>query len=262
MDASVHSQGDRPKNRWVPGKGRERDNYPPAAQDKWQPIPLTELHQWLVDDVDEQRLEDHLDRYQSSYGGRHFEWFSSQAKERRFTSYHILAAESLSVKVPPTAARWLLQPDARRDELLKQVHQVLVPGADSLWTCDASLLSGDSDSLDSSGALYQLYWSLRNGDDQAEGSGVGPVTASKLLAARFPALVPIRDSNIEALLGLTDNDNWWLDARDLLCRDDRSLVEVLNGLRTFTDSGKVTVLRKLDIVLWMEANARQLPRRK
>jgi len=74
----------------------------------------------------------------------------------------------------------------------------------------------------------------------------------------FPEVVPIRDSMVEALLGLDDHENWWLTVRKLLEDDGQSLVRLLDGLRVPEGSEDVTTLRRLDIILWMEANARGL----
>jgi len=246
-------------NRWRPGKGRQRDLYPVNDTEKDQPIPMAEIRGWLLEQANRQRLEDHLDWYLTMYEGRQFEWFSSQAKGLRFTSFHVLAAESLSVDVKPSVVRWLLEPDSRRDELLDRIHQSLKPGADALWNCDQALLEGDRAEFELSGALFELYWNLRTlGTYDFSRGGIGQVTTSKLLAAMFPTVVPIRDSMVEALLGLGDHDNWWMKARELFLDDGGSLVQLLDGLRIPESSGDVTTLRRLDIILWMEANARGL----
>lgn len=246
-------------NRWVRGTGRKRDRYLPEEEEKSEPLGVDSLRKWVLDETNRQRLEDHLDQYLTRYEGRQFEWFSAQAKGQRFTSFHVLAAESLSVKVPSTAVRWLLEPDRGRNDLLDKVHQSLAPGANALWTCDHSLLVGDRKDLASSGALYELYWNLRTlGTYNFGRGGIGQVTTSKLLAAMFPAVVPIRDSMIEALLGLGDRDNWWADLRKLFQADGEPLIQLLDGLRIPEESGDVTTLRRLDIILWMEANARQI----
>lgn len=250
-------------NRWVPGKGRERDSYPIDEHERKQPIPYAKLRHWLLDRANKQRLEDHLDWYLARYAGRQFEWFSEQGKGRRFSSFHVLAAESLSVKVAPTAARRLLEPDESRNQLLDQIHQSLVPGRATLWTCDIELLKGTRKTLESSGALYRLYYNLRTpGTNDVTKGGIGPVTTSKLLAAMFPAVVPIRDSMVSVLLGLDDQDNWWLLARELFEHTGEPLAAYLDELAVPFDSGDVTTVRRLDIILWMEANARQIEVRK
>ena len=245
-------------NRWVPGKGRQRDRYPIDDTEKNQPIPLANVRSWLLAPANKQRLEDHLDWYLTRYEGRQFEWFAALGRGRQFTSFHILAAESLSVNVPSSAARWLLEPDGRRNDLLEVIHHSLVSGSNTLWSCDVALLKGNKMDLKSSGALYELYWNLRTlGTYDFTRGGIGQVTTSKLLAAMFPGVVPIRDSMVEALLSLSDGDKWWLMARKLLEDDGGLLVQFLDGLRTPEGSGELTILRRLDIVLWMEANARK-----
>jgi hypothetical protein len=246
------------KNRWVPRKRPERDVYPIADHEETEPIPVDEVRNWLLHQADKRRLEDHLDWYLARYAGRQFEWFSEQGEGQRFSSFHVLAAESLSVKVPPTAARWLLEPNRSRDELLEEIHLSLVPGRDTLWTCDVELLRGTRQALESSGALYRLYHNLRTlGTNDLTRGGIGRVTTSKLLAAMFPAVVPIRDSMVSALLGLTSSDDWWLLARGLFEHAGESLAVYLDGLAIPHDASPVTTLRRLDIILWMEANARQ-----
>jgi hypothetical protein len=249
------------KNRWIPRKSPERDVYPIGKREEKQPILHDKLRDWLLDPANRQRLEDHLDWYlrtDNEYEGRQFEWFSSKEEGQRFTSYHVLAAESLSVKVPSTAVRWLLEPDKGRNDLLDKVHRSLVPGANALWTCDVELLRGTRQALESSGALYRLYYNLRTlGTNDLTRGGIGQVTTSKLLAAMFPAVVPIRDSMVAALLGLTSSDDWWLLARGLFEHAGKSLAVHLDGLTIPPDASPVMTLRRLDIILWMEANARQ-----
>jgi hypothetical protein len=129
-----------------------------------------------------------------------------------------------------------------------------MPGRDALWTCDDALLKGDKNALDTSGALFRLYHILRSRD-----VGIGPVTTSKLLAAKFPNVVPIRDSRVEALLDISPEGNWWIAIRELL---SPQLVDHLDGLTLPDGIGDVSTLRRLDIILWMEANARGIsPRR-
>lgn len=240
-------------NRWIRGMGRKRDTYPPAQSDFKQKIPMGDLSHWLLDVGNKSRLEDHLDWYlrtDNNYGGRQFEWFVNQSAKKQFDPFHILAAESLSIRVPPKAVRWLLELNRDRAALLNEIHESLRPGADTLWTCDRSLLVGNKKDLTTSGALFRLYYDLRSG-------GIGRVTTSKLMAAMFPAVVPIRDSMISALLGLTPSDDWWQLVRGLFDDAGDSLAVCLNGLAVPDDASPVTTLRRLDIILWMEANARQ-----
>jgi hypothetical protein len=195
------------------------------------------------------RLEDHLDWYLRHYKGRFFEILREKSSSRRFEIFDISAAESLSVLVPPRAVNWLLREDEARDALLDEVDDALVPGKDALWTCDRGLLIGDRNKLEESGALFQLYYQLKS-------HGIGPVTASKLLAAKYPNVVPIRDSLVEKLLEPNKATNWWLDIRTLFDDGDQVLADHLDRLPIPSGGPPVTTLRRLDIILWMEAKAR------
>ena len=82
------------------------------------------------------------------------------------------------------------------------------------------------------------------------------MTASKLLATKFPAVVPIRDSKVETLLGLEKSREWWFPIRKLITVPDLSLAGYLDELEVPAEVGHVTTLRRLDVILWMEAKAR------
>jgi hypothetical protein len=74
------------------------------------------------------------------------------------------------------------------------------------------------------------------------------------MAAKFPELIPIRDSKVEALLEYQKVKEWWKSMHHLL----RDTHETLNSLQIENKDIQVTPLRKLDVILWMEAEARGL----
>ena len=231
--------------------GKQDIYLPTLASEINKPIPISEIRSWLLADGNNQRIQDHLSWYFTvKYSGKHFEWFvaqsdSKQSDSKMFTPWDILAVEALSVTVPTETARWLFEPHKRRDELLAESLRSLVPYRDSLWTCDEELLSDGK-------PLSKLYSMLR-----AE-EGLGYVTASKLMATKFPSVVPIRDSKVETLLGLEKSREWWAPIRGLFSASGQSLAEYLDGLDVPIEVGTVTTLRRLDVILWMEAKARRI----
>lgn len=238
-------------NRWEPGDQHgESDRYPPAEADKGIPVRLVDAHGWLVDDGNRSRLEDHLDWYLRYYKGRFFEALRVDNDPCRFEILDISAAETLSVVVPPLAVNRLLNEDRTRDSLLDRIYNSLTAGKDTLWTCDVGLLTGNRKNLQKSGALFRLYYLLRE-------YGIGPVTTSKILAAKFPNVVPIRDSKVSALLDLKPTEDWWLAIRSLFLNSQVDLSVVISALEVPTGLSKINVLRRLDIILWMEAKARK-----
>ena len=229
--------------------GKQDIYVPTLASEINIPIPVTEIRSWLLSDENKQRIQNHLNRYFTvKYSGKHFEWFVAQSDLKMFTPWDILAVEALSVTVPTETARWLLEPNTERDDHLAEALRSLVPGQDSLWTCDEELLSDGK-------PLSKLYSMLR-----AE-EGLGYVTASKLMAAKFPSVVPIRDSKVETLLGLEKSREWWSPIRKLFTVPGQSLAGYLDELKVPTEVGKVTTLRRLDVILWMEAKARRIKTR-
>ena len=229
--------------------GKQDIYVPTLASEINIPIPVTEIRSWLLSDENKHRIQNHLNRYFTvKYSGKHFEWFVAQSDLKMFTPWDILAVEALSVTVPTETARWLLEPNTERDDHLAEALRSLVPGQDSLWTCDEELLSDGK-------PLSKLYSMLR-----AE-EGLGYVTASKLMAAKFPSVIPIRDSKVETLLGLEKSREWWSPIRKLFTFPGQSLAGYLDELKVPTEVGKVTTLRRLDVILWMEAKARRIKTR-
>jgi hypothetical protein len=226
----------------------KRDVYVGLPRNVWkQQIHITKLADWLLNEDNQVRIQQHLNRYLQSYKGRFFETLREQSSTRRFEIFDVSAAEALSVTVPPRAVNKLLE-SQEIAETVGTICDSLVPGKDTLWTCDIDLLTGDKDALDTGGLLFGLYYKLRGKD-----IGIGPVTTSKLLAAKFPKVVPIRDTQVAELLGMTWRNDWWTAIRDQFTP---KLVQHLDGLTLPDGTGHVSTLRRLDIILWMEANAR------
>ena len=72
------------------------------------------------------------------------------------------------------------------------------------------------------------------------------------MAAKYLGLIPIRDGTVAALLAPMPSDLWWRPMRDLAVQ----VKTVLDKLEIERDDIRVTTLRKLDVVLWMEAKDR------
>lgn len=175
---------------WSWDRRNKRDCYPIALGEKHMPIMLENIHEWLLQDENRQRQINHLERYfGSNYSGKLFEYFARKSDSKVFTPWDILAVESLSVSVPPATAKWLLEPDEVRDGYLEIANKYFGDPETTLWGCDQASIGDESE-------LSKLYDLLRLQP------GLGYVTTSKLMAAKFPRIIPIRDSQVERLLGL------------------------------------------------------------
>jgi len=210
-------------------------------------IEPTNVGRWLNSNFD--RSQVHLDRYfgenhddNFTYAGRHFEWFVERGlSESGFTEVHLLAVNALSVSVPPHVSRLVLSRDSRVESLVSECAMILQrDDPPRLWTMSAAELA----------PFASLYDRL-----DAE-PGMGYVTTSKLMAARFPDIVPIRDSEVERLLGLEKSETWWNHMQAIV--SEPSIRYLLSELDIPEPSRPVGLLRRLDVILWMEARARKI----
>lgn len=218
------------------------------------PIGIDELPEWIAANKD--RITAHLDQYfrpgadtKSVYQGQHFEWFQRRSALTKFTAEDLAAIGALSVSVPAQTGRILISDvDGQYSRLLTRCQKLisLVGSGVDLVTCPKSWL------VDDDSPFVELYGVLRELD------GVGPVVCSKLMASKFPALIPIRDQLVERLLGMGHSTEWWLPIRTLLRAGAPTVVETLRGLTGEGHFADVSTTRRLDVALWMEARSRGL----
>jgi hypothetical protein len=210
------------------------------------PIGIRNIAGWINNPLNKLFLQEHLDRYFGKideyigYEGRQFEWFHSQSDQTLYTSNDILAIGALSVDVPATTARALIEdPEGKYKTLLAQCIEYQKKNAQAM---EQSWLWQDSSPFN------ELFKEL--GSEY----GVGKVVRSKLMAAKFPDLIPIRDSKVEALLECEKAERWWEPIHQLLDTTSGTVADLQqNGQAVLA-----TPLRKLDVILWMEADCRGL----
>jgi hypothetical protein len=143
----------------------------------------------------------------------------------------LLAVTLLDVRFGPRAVRLLL---GQRSEVITARLQKIDPTI-QLWQANEAMLIGD---------LADLWGVL--GDVH----GVGPVIAGKLLARKRPHLVPVVDAVVVRVLG-RQPDGYWRAIRAALADDERRAR--LTSLRPEVE-GRLSVLRMLDILLWMHGS--------
>ncbi len=197
---------------------------------------------WISDPLQNESHQKSLDRYFGNNGetevfqGRNFEWFISKSQTGVFTPFDFLAIGSLSVEIPAESQRVLLEDAGSKYE---------------------NLLGACREYVNSNQASKDLSWIWKTGNpleslySELRGvGGIGPVVCSKLMATKFPAIIPIRDSKVEALLGCEESLSWWQPMLELY--------ETVKGAISTLNTGQVNVtnLRKLDVILWMEARKR------
>jgi len=171
------------------------------------------------------------------YTGAAFDtWDSTGTRSRDvnvFTADDLVAVTFLSVQVGPLAAHVLL--DERRSDF-SEFLEMIGPDHD---------LVDEAEEIPKDWPAWELDLELMCLPD------VGPTIASKLVARKRPRLVPVYDSVVSKVLG-TKNDHWE-QIRAALRRDDCAIHNRLLGLRKQAGlPDKVSVLRVLDVIAWME----------
>lgn len=164
------------------------------------------------------------------------------AEHDDLTAADLLAVTLMEVTASPRAVRHLLEAGEHRDRVLAALRNV--PTNIDLPTAAPTHLD----------AAAELYAALKSG----LGGRNKWVTASKLAARKRPALIPVRDSVVVALLGLPNRDfrSDWLVFRHLV--EDKDLVARLHVVAATAtaehdapDLSGVPDLRLLDALLWM-----------
>lgn len=205
----------------------------------------------LIDVVRTERAPGDLAAYydesgERKYTGRRFESFAGggdlPAVRDVFTPEDLLAVQTLSVVVPAEAVFDLLGGKLGRavTGLLAQV-----PADLELGTRDARKVV--------QGPVHEVWQLLK---DQ---KGIGYVTAGKLVARKRPHLIPIYDDVIRCQFG--GPQQVWVRLHDRLRADEGQLRGQLAALRTRAEvSPRISLLRVLDVVLWMRHHAEHLDR--
>ncbi|GAA4840535.1 hypothetical protein GCM10023201_33190 [Actinomycetospora corticicola] len=178
-----------------------------------------------------------LDGGMPSFSGSRFEVFG-QNRWDRIDADDLVAVEMLSVRVPGHAALRFLE----RETHMITALLTRIPTDLELHEPEAR------DHLRDDGPAAALWELLRSRHGR---HGVGPVTASKLLARKRPLLVPVWDSIVKQELRPVSLRNHWTTMHELLSDGDR--VDRLRRLHSEANvPAQVGVLRTFDVLLWMK----------
>lgn len=171
--------------------------------------------------------------------GAYFDTWAPESDPFRFTADDLLAIKFLSVEASRSAVRELLRD--RSEEFSTLLTDL---GADRDLATECTPLDDEWPGWRLMRELHRI-------------SGVGPTTASKLLARKRPRLRPIWDSVVSEV---TDTKKaQWEPLRLALRADDCALHRRLLRLRDQAGlPGTVSALRVLDVIAWREGKDRGL----
>lgn len=204
-------------------------------------------------DISHEVAARHIDKYfevrtngRPLYTGSHFETFAGggdAVEPNRITPADLIAVSMLSVHVPGQAALGIV------GTLGGELERLLKP-----LTADLRLenLTAEqfSQLLDGGSPADDIWQLLRQ---KADLWGIGQTTASKILARKRPHLVPIYDSVVADQVGMSDSGGqwriWWEAFQGA---EGRRFAERLEAIRADSGQFHLSLLRVIDIVLWME----------
>jgi hypothetical protein len=178
--------------------------------------------------------DDYTGRWYDQLGGS-----ADPAAANRFTGEDIVAVSMLSLRVAPRVSWRILRTDAADlTALLKKIPT------------DIDLWNATDDQIDGTSAAHEIWHRLKSMAIDGGNDGHAPVTASKLLARKRPRLIPVYDRQVKALLQLPRRTSWWLSLRQAL---DAETVTTIRQLGQQAGVPPISVLRTLDVILWMHA---------
>ena len=180
------------------------------------------------------------------YTGSHFNSWAgggdAEGVANTITADDLVAVSLLSVKVPGPAAFGILKTHS------KDISKLLldIPRDIDLADLEANQFEeilGDNSPADKLWRLLRAFESPR--------WGIGPTTASKIMARKRPRLIPIYDSVVRPLMGLKNSRGHWAACHAALT-DGSDLAGRLQEIRAGSGiSEPISDLRTMDIVLWM-----------
>jgi hypothetical protein len=174
-----------------------------------------------------------------AYTGSHFDGLPATAADK-ITADDIVAVACLSVHIPAAASVKIL------GEHAAQIAALL---ADVPKTDLEDIPFEDHDKLFGEGTAALALWRvLRNH------KGIGQTTASKLMARKRPGVIPIFDSVVGRVTGFPNADGTWR-AWHLALSGDAALTDGLRNLQKCADLERISLLRILDVVLWMHGTS-------
>lgn len=198
----------------------------------------------FLDEGTSERLEKYF--HSGKFTGGRFEAFAGGGDRPEAVNVidadDIVAVSLLSVRIPGRAALQLLE--ERRDQISGFLSEI--PPDVDLWDTEEDTFAEGSEADE----LWRLVEGL---------PGSGWVTAGKLLARKRPRLIPVYDRVVHASLQRPERDStFWQDLRVAL-RDNPAIVDRLRALHGDASLGNVSLLRTLDVAIWMKSHGQPEP---
>lgn len=178
-----------------------------------------------------------------NYTGAHFESFQAgQNVPNVITPSDLLAVQNLGVTVPARASMGIL------GDYAAEISALLAGIPQNLDTKSIQSEAQFEEVLGEESPAHELWDLLRHNSPAASKWGIGPTTASKIMARKRPRLIPIEDSVVDRVISRGGQNSWrlWWEALTV----DDFLADYAARIREHVGHPQLSTLRTLDIVLW------------
>lgn len=214
-----------------------------------------ELHEILTEDKFDDAVKLARAYYEETFAGglprtgsRFDDWAGGGAPDvvNRIVADDLLAVSFLAVRVKPRAIIGLLE------TYVPDITQLLAKIPADLDLADADLTKD----LGTESPAQEL-WDILRGKNTGKW-GIGPTTASKILARKRPRLIPVYDSVVDAVVGLDGSLGQW-NIWHAALSGESLLPQHLEAIRRAAGLSPVlSPLRVMDVVLWMHGKQQGL----
>lgn len=183
------------------------------------------------------KITDHL----KSTSGQ-FDLLTRSSDPTQLCAKDIVAVSMIGPSIPATAAGWLLSDEG---QWLSAEVLAKIPVGATLQDCDPQSILRVAD----------LFHLVRRPTSQlperSRASALGQATATRLLAAKRPGLVPIDDRHTRKVLGYRKDDSWWLRWKNILDHETSDMIDDIRSEAGLADTKATGLsdLRVFDILL-------------
>lgn len=174
-----------------------------------------------------------------AFTGSHFDYLPDAATDT-VTADDIVAVACLSIHVPAAASVQIL--GRQRVEITSLLSDISTLNLEDISFVEHEIYLGEAT------PAFKLWRLLR------DHPGVGQTTASKIMARKRPGLIPIYDSVVGRATGFPNADGNWRAWHEALSSNG-SLTDSLRLLRKSAGLDGISLLRILDVVLWMHGTS-------
>lgn len=183
------------------------------------------------------KVTDHL----SSVTGQ-FDLLTRSSDSAQVSANDLVAVSMIGPAIPATAAAWILSDEG---QWLSAEILASIPVDAALQDCDPQSILRVAD------LFHLVRRPTSQMPERSRASALGQATATRLLAAKRPGLVPIDDRYTRKVLGYSKDESWWLRWKNILDHETSDMIDDIRSEAGLTnpDAMGLSDLRIFDVLL-------------